>query len=82
MAVSSLQAIDAEIVEFVVDKWSKAEDKRIKEIHFPAGSIVGAIEHGGEVNVAVGNSVIRSGDRIVVFCHQRAIPKLEKIFKK
>ncbi|MDP8228467.1 MAG: Trk system potassium transporter TrkA [Candidatus Electryoneaceae bacterium] len=82
MAVSSLQAIDAEIVEFEVDKWSKAEDKRIKEIDFPSGSIVGAIEHRGEVNVAVGNSFVKAGDRVVVFCHQRVIHKLEKIFKK
>lgn len=81
MAVSSLHGIEAEIIEFTVDKWAKAADKRLRDIKFPPGALVGAIDHGGEVTVAVGDSLIRSDDRVVVFCLQKAIPKLEKLFQ-
>lgn len=80
MAVSSIRNIDAEIIEFVVGSWSKITDKKIKDIKFPEGAIIGAIEHRREVHIATGDSTLMEGDRVVVFSLPKAIPKLEKLF--
>lgn len=78
--ISSLRGIEAEIVEFIVGSGSKAAGKKISEIVFPFGIIVGAVEAFGEVFVAEGETRILAGNRVVVFCQEDAIPKLEKLF--
>lgn len=80
LAVSTLRGINAEIIEFLVADRAKMTGKKLRDLKFPKGSIAGAIEHSGEVSVAVGESVIQPGQRIVIFCVQEAIPKLEKMF--
>jgi len=80
MSISSLRGLKAEIIEFQIGPKSKAAGKRLSEIDFPDGSLVGAIDHYGEIAVAVGSSMVMPGDRVVVFAHERAVPKLERIF--
>ena len=80
MAMTTLQGTDAEIIEFAVSDKSAIAGKRLHEVKFPSGSIVGAIDHEGEVNVAVGNTLVRPTDRLVLFCVPKAVPKLEKLF--
>ncbi len=82
MAVSSIRNIDAEIIEFAVGNWSNVTDKKIKDINFPEGAIIGAIEHRNQVHIATGENTLMEGDRVVVFCLPKAIPKLEKLFKE
>ncbi len=81
LAVSSLRGIDAEIIEFEVSPTSPANLKHLRDIKFPAGAIVGAINHQGDVSVAVGDSTINAGDHLVVFCQEQAVPKLQKLFR-
>lgn len=81
LAVSSLRGINAEIIEFEVSPTSPANQKRLRDIKFPNGAIVGAINHQGDVSVAVGDSLVSAGDHLVVFCQETAIPKLQKLFK-
>jgi len=80
MAIASLQGTDAEIIEFAVSEKSKVAGKRIRNIDFPDGVIVGAVDHNGEVNVAVGNTMVWPNDRMVIFSQPKAVPKLEKLF--
>jgi len=80
MSITSLRGLKAEIIEFQIGSKSKVAGKMLSEIDFPEGSLVGAIDHYGEVIVATGHSVVKPGDRVVVFAHERAVPKLEKIF--
>jgi len=80
MAMSSLQGTDAEIIEFIVSEKSKISGKKLRAVSFPEGALVGAIDHQGDVKMAVGDSLVSAGDRLVVFCQPRAVPKLEKLF--
>ncbi len=80
MAVSTLRGINADIVEFSVGQNAKVVGKRLMDLKFPRQSLVGAIEHDGDVSVAVGSSVIHGGDRVVVFSMTEAVPKLDKMF--
>jgi trk system potassium uptake protein TrkA len=80
MAVSSLRGLKAEIIEYQIGDHSKVAGKRLAEVDFPPGSLIGAIEHSGEIGVAVGHSRFMPGDRVVVFCLEKAMQKMEKIF--
>lgn len=80
-AMATLQGIDAEIIEFAIYESSKVAGKRVRDISFPEGSLVGAIERGDDVNVAVGDSKILPGDKLSVFCQSKTVPQLEKLFR-
>ncbi len=80
MAISSLRGTDADVIELVVSERSRAAGKRLREVEFPEGALVGAIDHMGDVTVAVGDSMVQAGDRLVIFCEPRAVSKLEKMF--
>ncbi len=81
MAMATLQGVDADIIEFEIIDKSKVAGRRLREISFPEGALVGAIDHDGDVSVAVGDSLVSAGDRLVVFCQPKAVPKLEKLFQ-
>ena len=81
LAISTLQSSDAEIIEFSVGEKSSVAGKSLRNIRFPEGALVGAINHEGEVSVAVGDSIVNAGDRLVMFCQPKAVPKLEKMFR-
>ncbi len=78
--ISSLRGIRAEIIEYYVEPNSKVAGRRLRDIEFPEGVIIGAVDHRGEIEVAIGNTIINSGDRVVVFSLQQALSKIEKFF--
>jgi len=78
--ISSLRGIRAEIIEFQAGPQSKVAGRHLRNIDFPEGVLVGAVDHQGEIEVAVGKTVIHSGDRVVVFSLERSLPKVEKLF--
>lgn len=81
LEVSSLTGVDAEILEFSVNPKSRAAGKLIREVKFPEGSIVAAVEHQGEVFVAVGETPIQAGDRVVTFARPASVSKLKKLLE-
>ncbi len=80
MSISSLRGLKAEIIEFQIGEKSKQAGKHLRDIHLPDGSLLGAVDHLGEVSVATGNTLILPGDRVVVFCDDRSVSKIEKLF--
>ncbi len=80
LAISTLRGIDAEIVEFLVYEGSDAAGRKISEIKFPKGAIVGAVDQFGDVKVAEGDTKIFAGNKVMVFCFPEVIAKLERLF--
>lgn len=78
--VSSLRGIRSEIVEYRIGERSKAAGRRLRNIDFPEGVLVGAIDRQGEIEVAVGDSIVQAGDRVVVFTQEKHLSRIEKIF--
>ena len=81
LSVSTLRGINADIVEYRVGKSSKAAGRKMREINFPKGTLIGAIEHNGEVEVAIGETQVNSGDTLVAFCVPEAVSRLEKLLR-
>ncbi len=80
-SVQSFTETDAEVLEFVVKEGAKVTTKPLKDLDFPKGAIIGGGERNGDVYIAVGDTVIQPGDRVVVFALPDVIDKVVKFFK-
>lgn len=80
VAMTKLNNMDAELLEFIVSASSKVCDKVIREIDFPRSAIIGGVVRDGKGIIALGDFKIHSGDRIVVCSLPQSIAKVEKLF--
>ncbi len=80
VAMTKLNNMNAELVEFLVTASSKVCNKIIREIDFPRSAVIGGVIRDGEGLIALGGFEIKSGDRIVVCCLPQSIKKVEKLF--
>jgi trk system potassium uptake protein TrkA len=93
-AVYSLRRGDAEALEAVArgdERSSKVVGKRIDQLPLPPGAMIGAIVREGpgadlkpakEVIIAHHDTVIRSGDHVIVFVpRKRMVRQVEKMFQ-
>ncbi len=81
VSVTTFREEEAEAIELVAPPGSRYAGKRLRDVRFPEGSIVGAIARpGGEVMVPRGDSVIEPGDRVIFFALESVVPKLESAF--
>lgn len=80
VAISQLDNMDAELLEFVVKEDSKVCNKEIKQLDFPRCAIIAGIIRDGKGNIVLGDFKILTNDRIVVCCLNDSIQKVEKLF--
>jgi len=80
VALTRLNNLNAEILEFIVKPTSAVNGKIIRELDFPRSAIIGGIVRNGEGIIALGDFEIKEGDRVVVCCLPRSIAKVEKLF--
>ncbi len=80
-SVQGFTETEAEVLEFVVKEGAKITGKPLKQLDFPKGAIIGGGERNGDVFIAVGDTVIQPGDRVVVFALPDVIDKVVKFFK-
>jgi len=80
ISYSSLEGIDAVVMEFVAQPGSKITEDVISESNFPKDAIIGGYIRNNESFIALGNSKIRAGDKVVVFSLPEAVTKIEKFF--
>ncbi|HSH30108.1 MAG TPA: Trk system potassium transporter TrkA [Thiohalobacter sp.] len=85
VAVHSLRRGAAEAIEAVAHgdaSSSKVVGRRLEEINLPAGTTIGAIVRGDEVIIAHHNTVIESGDHVILFLVDKGrIPEVERLFQ-
>lgn len=70
----------AEVVEGDALETSLLVGKPLREINLPPGTIIGAVIRGKEVEIPRGDSVINTGDRVVILGLQDSIQKVEEMF--
>ena len=80
VALTRLNNLNAEILEFVVKPNSIVNGELIRNLDFPRSAIIGGVIRSGEGIIALGDFKITEGDRVVVCCLPSAIPKIEKLF--
>jgi trk system potassium uptake protein TrkA len=82
VSVTVLGEEKAEMLELFAQPGSIAVNKKIQDIKFPRGSVVGAVVRGEQVIVPDGNFRIDAFDRVIVFTLPQDLPKVEKLFLK
>lgn len=80
VALTRLNNLNAEILEFIVKPTSRVNGKLIKELDFPMTAIIGGVIREGKGIIALGDFRITQGDRVVVCCLPRSIARIEKLF--
>lgn len=81
LTVKGLQGIHAEIIEVIAGNKCAVLNTPIHSLKLPEGMVIGGILNNGSSEIATGNTVIRKGDRVIIFATPKAISKVEEIFK-
>ncbi len=80
VAMTKLNNMNAELLEFVVKPTSKICNKIIRELDFPRSATIGGVIRDGEGLIALGGFKIEAGDRVVVCSLPRSLKKVERLF--
>ncbi|NJB36049.1 MULTISPECIES: Trk system potassium transporter TrkA [Flavobacteriaceae] len=80
LALTRLNNLNAELLEFEVKPTSSVNGEVIKELNFPREAIIGGVIRNGEGIIALGDFKITTGDKVVVCALPKAIAKIEKLF--
>jgi len=80
LALTRLNNLNAEILEFEVKASSLVNGEIIRELNFPREASIGGVIRNGEGIIALGEFRIAEGDKVVVCCLPKAIPRIEKLF--
>ena len=80
-AVYSVGDAEAEVIEAQVMGTSALSGKAIREIDWPEGSMVGAVQKNGELVVPRGDTKLEEGDILIVFALAADVPGVEKLFQ-
>ncbi|HSG90146.1 MAG TPA: Trk system potassium transporter TrkA, partial [Pseudomonadales bacterium] len=70
-----------EVMEIDALATSGVVNKRLADLAMPEGAIVGAILRNGEIELPKPSTVIREGDRVVLFAEERVVRRIERLFE-
>lgn len=76
----AFEEMDIDIIELQPEAGSKVTQKPLKDIDFPKDSIVGVINHHGNLSIARGDSIITEEDTVLVFSKTKVIQKIRILF--
>lgn len=79
--VYSVGDAEAEVIEAQVLSTSAIAGRQIREIDFPEGVLVGAVQKGGKVVRPSGSTRIEEGDVIVLFALAADVPAVETLLQ-
>ncbi|WP_452219529.1 Trk system potassium transporter TrkA [Lacinutrix salivirga] len=80
IAMTKLNNMNAELLEFNVKSTSLICNKYIKDLDFPRSAIIGGIVRDGKGLIALGDFRVQENDKVVVCCLPRSIKRVEKVF--
>jgi len=80
LSVTFLSQEGAEMLEFKVQESSFVNKKKIMDLAFPEGALVGTIHRGDKVMIAKGKDVFLPGDQVTVFCMPHATDSIIRLF--
>jgi trk system potassium uptake protein TrkA len=78
--VKYMTGTDAEVIEFNVPPNARITKGTLRSLDFPKDAIVGGGTRDGVPFIATGDTIIRGGDKVVVFTLPSAYDKISKFF--
>jgi len=80
-SVNSMHGIEAELLEIELTEKFKNTGRKVSNITFPEGCIVGAIQRNDELFIATGERVLEVSDRLFIFAVHSSLTKVLQFFK-
>jgi trk system potassium uptake protein TrkA len=80
-AVYSIGDAEAEVIEAEVMSTSPMAGRKINQIEFPEGALVGAVRKGDKIIRPRGDTLIEEGDVIAVFVLTKDVAQLEQLMQ-
>ncbi len=80
-AIASFHGVNAEIIEYIIEKENHLVRKPLSEINFPESAIIAGIIRDDQGYIPVGDFQLQKDDKVIVFVLPEAIKKIESIFK-
>lgn len=80
-SIKYMNGTNAEAIEYIVEEGSSVAGKALKDISFPEGALIGGIIRGADAFIAVGTTVLKAYDRVIVFSVPASVPAVDKLFK-
>lgn len=80
-AIASFHGVDAEVIEFILDKKSKVIGKKIVEIKLPHNSIVAGVIRNNSGLIPTDEFVLDNEDKVIIFVLPNAVKTVENIFR-
>ncbi len=79
--VYSIGDAEAEVIEAHVMNSAPIAGMKVRDIDFPKGALLGAVQKRSEVIRPNGDTKIEDGDTVVIFCLSEDVPKVEILFQ-
>lgn len=80
-AVYSLGDAEAEVIEAQVLSTSPIAGKRVRDVNFPEGALIGAVQKEGEIIIPRSDTIIQESDVLIVFAMANVVPQVEQMFR-
>jgi trk system potassium uptake protein TrkA len=77
---ATVPGLDAEILEFRAVDASPIVGRVLKDLKVPEGVLIGAVLRDGRTEVATGETMVESGDRVIVFGLPGTVDQALKLF--
>lgn len=81
VAVSLLEGAKAEAMEIIIPAASSVTNKKLKDAKLPKNSLIGSIVRDDKIIIPNGETVLRSGDRVVIFALPDTVPTVVRLFE-
>ncbi len=80
VSLSILQDEKAEVFEIILPEKARVMGRKISEAGLPRGMLIGSVVRNGDVIVPNGNTLLMSGDHLVIFAVPKISAKLDRLF--
>ena len=83
-SVSSIAVVAegrGEVIEIEARFYGGKTESRVKNLGLPRGVVIGAVVCGEEVEIARGETLVKEGDRLILFALPAVVEELRKVFR-
>ena len=78
--MAMVEQINAEVTEVIIPPRHSIVKKKLKDLHVPAGALIGAIVRGPDVLIPTGDDHLEADDHVIVFALPESVTRVEKFF--
>lgn len=82
LEITSLQHVDADIVQYTVDEHTHAAHKVLSELAFPEKAVVAMVTRGDTLIPARGNTRLKPGDHVFVVLRPKLRAEVDRFFSR